>query len=65
MQFSTVLCVYIVERYFGMEPCEAVKRAYEIHFPGAAVPDKSNIFAKVCLPMINDAEFMTCRNGLS
>jgi hypothetical protein len=44
MPFSTVQRVFIVEHYFRTQSYEAVKHAYQVHFPDAAVPNKSTIF---------------------
>jgi hypothetical protein len=43
MPFSTVQCAFIVEHYFLMQ-YESVKQVYQVHFPDAAVQNKSTIF---------------------
>jgi hypothetical protein len=44
MPFSAVQCVFIVEHYFQTQSYEAVKQAYQVHCPDAAVPNKSTVF---------------------
>jgi ATP-dependent Clp protease adapter protein ClpS len=44
MAFSTMQHVFIVEHYFRKQLYEAVEQAYQVHFSGAAVPNKSTIF---------------------
>jgi hypothetical protein len=43
MPFSTVQCVFTVKHYFQMQLYEADKQVYQVHFPDAAVPNKSVI----------------------
>jgi hypothetical protein len=39
---------FTADRYFQMQSYEAVKQAYQVHFPdAAAVPNKSTIFRLV------------------
>jgi hypothetical protein len=44
MPFLRLQSLFIVKHCFRTQPYEAVKQAYQMHFPDAAVPNKSNIF---------------------